>query len=155
MAEIFKANGYETAAFQGNGNAGAHYGFAQGFSTWRGSDLIDKSTKLPYPPAETIYSAFSQWFKKLRYRTDKTAKSRKQEKPFFVWINIVDPHTPYAPPPRFSRGIVDTAYKGQVKRPFANVNMGRTGELTSKDKAYIKQLYDAEVLHADHYVGRI
>lgn len=142
MAEIFDEHGYETAAFQSNGKAGKHYGFAQGFDTWLGEELVNKLDRLPYARADRTFSAFARWF-----------KSHKSES-FFAWINFMDAHMPYAPPARYRKGIVDEDYKGPIKRKFANYRLGRTGTLTKRDRKYVESLYDAEVKHADDYVGK-
>ncbi len=142
LAEILRDNGYVTAAFQGNANAAEKYGFDQGFDLFAKSSL-HHGDGLPYPPAKRMYQGFKSWLANNKHRK------------FFVWINYMDPHMPYAPPKKYYQDLWDPNYKGQVTNPFRNYKIGRSGPLlTKKDKEQIHRLYEAEIRHIDDYIGK-
>jgi tetratricopeptide (TPR) repeat protein len=50
------------------------------------------------------------------------AQSSGSGNPFFVWIHLYDPHTPYDPPARF-RALVSSAYDGEIT--YADYAVGK------------------------------
>lgn len=145
LAEILKAAGYYTCAYQSDSDAAKAYGFGRGFDTWYGTSLIDSRDNLPYAPAERVCEAFNKWF----------SKRKERQEPYFAWVNMMDAHMPYQPTTEYMKGIVDIDYRGPVQIPFSNYRLGRTGELTRRDRVFIESLYNAEVRKVDEGVGRI
>lgn len=90
LAEIFKANGFSTAAISPNPWITEEFGYQQGFDSF--------VTKIR-APAEEIVGIGKQ---KL---TDLLA----EDKPFFLYMHFLDPHDPYTPP-----GMYKTAFTDQV-----------------------------------------
>lgn len=90
LAEILKAQGYQTAAFVGAFVLDESFGLAQGFDVYDdvvgGRDGATPGTIAERPAAE-IVRAFGSWL-------DGTSR----ETPFFAWLHFFDPHLPYAPP---------------------------------------------------------
>lgn len=148
IAETFSAAGYRTAAALDNGNLDAALGYAQGFDLYEQTWLDEDSTELDR--TETI-TRFGETF----------LASDEQERPFFLWLHYVNPHTPYQPTDealaRFrGDGIIPrgpelapvTGYHGGVNKKHVAVE----GEDHWGD--YVDR-YDAEILIADEHVGRI
>ena len=80
---------------------------------------------------------------------------RQAGRPFFAFVHLYEPHTPYAPPLEHIRA-VDPGYSGTLHRFEARWMPDR--EERFRDPAMlarISALYDAEVAHADALVGEL
>jgi len=106
LAEVLKAQGYETAAFVSGFVLDARYGLAQGF------DIYDDRTEtLPGQPfgglgerhAEAVTDAALGWL-----------GGRAGTKPFFLWVHYYDPHAEYKPPEAFARRFPASPYDGEI-----------------------------------------
>jgi len=73
---------------------------------------------------------------------------------FFLWLHYFDPHLPYAPPARFAS---DAEPPPGLGRTFNDIDGARGGYIatTAPQRAWIEQLYDAEVRYVDDCVGRV
>ena len=104
LAELFKASGYETAAFVGASVLNSAGGLAQGFDVY--SDLTHVDGKTTEGETErrgdAVITEALHWM---------VASGRK---PFFVWIHLFDPHTPYLPPEPFKSQYSAAPYDGEV-----------------------------------------
>ena len=88
LAETFRKNGYETAAFVSNAVLAAHTGLNRGFDVYD-DELTD---------AEKNRSAVAE---RVAPRTVERALAwlaQPRTKPVFIWVHFQDPHGPYAPP---------------------------------------------------------
>ncbi len=81
--------------------------------------------------------------------------SRPAGRPFFLWVHLMDPHSPYQAGPE---------HKGMFASPAAGldgsrkqlIEITRSGEkLLEEDRAGIQALYDEEVRGSDNRIGRI
>lgn len=119
LAEVLKAKGYETGAFIGAFVLDGRWGLNQGFGVYDDDFDLKKYKHLDLAgvqrPADQVVDAALDWL-----------ETRKED-PFFVWIHLYDPHTPYEPPEPFL-----SEYGGR----------GPAG------------LYDGEIAFADSQVGR-
>ena len=150
MAEVFKEQGYKTAAFVGGLQLEPQFGFNQGFDVYKskGESFSD-----------SIPSAV-QWL-----------EENKNEK-FFLFLQGYDPHDPYEAPEPF-RHMFDSGYEGILHDiPFHDPrlmyglsfnsedgNLSITIEdkvtpLTQRDIEHVIAHYDEEVLYADYLVGK-
>ena len=82
FVNLFRKQGFATAAFVSLGVLESHYGLDEGFETYQDS----------FPPDRWYLSAGEVNEKVLPW-LDKNA-----ERPFFLWIHYSDPHDPYAIP---------------------------------------------------------
>ncbi len=106
LAELFKENDYDTAAFVASYVLDSKWGLSQGFDFYydrfdlsqyksislgnvqrRGEDVIDQA--LP-------------WLED--HKTN----------PFFAWIHLYDPHTPYDPPSPYKEQYPNRPYDGEI-----------------------------------------
>jgi arylsulfatase A-like enzyme len=90
LAEIFKANGFSTAAVSPNPWITDEFGYQQGF---------DSFTEKVRAPAEEI----------IRIGEAKIDEMAATGKPFFAYLHFLDPHDPYTPP-----GAYKTAFNGPI-----------------------------------------
>ena len=151
LAEVFGAHGYATAAFVNNGVAGRQLtsrGFAEYYEpqqrrnalniTQRTNQLMDNSAPGTIPRVDT-------WL------------DQHQQQAFFLFVLLLEPHSPYDPPPEhdlFKSDVypegTDTGYdlkKGHLKR------LAMLGDSKAIDRLY--QLYDGKIHFVDFYVGQL
>jgi arylsulfatase A-like enzyme/Tfp pilus assembly protein PilF len=120
LAEALRAKGYRTGGFVGAFVLDRRWGIAQGFERFFDDFDLEKFAEAPgmdtiqRPGAEVVDHAL-EWL------------GSERERPFFAWVHLYDPHTPYdAPEP----------YRGRFPATPAGA-------------------YDAEIASADAQVGRL
>lgn len=159
LAERFREMGYETAGFLANSFlAGPDMGFDQGFDHFEGLGS-------PTSTAETGVEAVLPWL-----------RGRSRQRPFFAWMHVTDPHTPYTPP----EGLIDRFWGDGMSHDLDDVKVrivdhstGGLGEIlldgvlgrgweeagideaTAADPDYLVARYDAEIANTDHWVGEL
>ncbi len=75
----------------------------------------------------------------------------ERERPFFLWLDIFDPHEPWDAPPYYVDWY-DPGYCGEV---LAHANYGRSDYMTAAELQHVKALYAAEVSMVDKWIGRL
>ncbi len=106
LAESFQAAGYRTGAFVGAFVLDSRWGLAQGFDRYFDDFEMPKQqaiflSRVQRSGSEVIDTALA-WA-----REDDTA-------PFFMWVHLYDPHTPYEPPEPFKSRYADRPYVGEI-----------------------------------------
>jgi choline-sulfatase len=121
VATVLKEAGYRTAAFIGAYVLDRRFGLAAGFETYddqiaRGSDGVER-LEAERPGNEVVDRAI-QWL------TPRSGTNRESAPdPFFLWVHLYDPHSPYTPPAQFLQQAAGHAYDGEVA--FADAQVGR------------------------------
>jgi len=145
LAETMRAGGFETAGFVANAVLGEASGFSRGYDVYESHGNVH---------AADLAERFAAW-----------SSSRQRAKPFFAWVQLIDPHHPYEP------GATHDVFQGPrtdeevLARRFAAA-MPRVAELspdpsTPTLEASVAEAtrdsnrYDGEVHQADDGVGRI
>lgn len=77
---------------------------------------------------------------------------RHRHEPFFLWVHYFDPHVPYSPPERFLPEGEAPPKIGISFDQHVEVVAG-TRLLTRDERAWVRQLYLAEVRYLDEQVG--
>lgn len=93
----------------------------------------------------------------------RTHQRKGAERPLFVFINLMETHLPYRPPPRFIRRFAPYYRQDREARDFMrNYNLEHyrwmvplTEPLTELQDRVINDLYDAEVAYEDHLLRRL
>jgi len=160
LAEILSDLGYATAAFVGAVPVARGFGFAQGFQTFdddfssselRGHDtspwyripLVERERRA----AEVIDPALA-WL-----------GARDGTAPFFLWVHLFDPHTPYAPPAPY-----DVAYRRPEAASLEDGSPVRSLAAAVETHAWMRglssvhdvvALYDGEITYTDDQLGRL
>lgn len=80
LAEILRAMGFATASFVQNGNAGPYAGLHQGFEQLQDATVLGMNT------TEVLGERLFRWI------------DTHSAENFFLYLHVVDPHGPYAPP---------------------------------------------------------
>ena len=155
LAEYMRDAGYYTAAFGSNPYLLPRSRLSQGFleyhffpqavgtsplrkfRNWRDPEIFD-------PTTSGLTDRVIAWM------------DRNREKDFFLWVHYFDPHTPYAPPTEFLPARAGPASVSSS----GGANFDRLAEVhsgsfvpTQKERAWIEELYWAEVRYIDRNVG--
>ncbi len=120
LAEILSRKGYFTAAITSNPWLKRGFGLNQGF---KGFWYLDR---------ESAKEVNRQTYKVLR-------RLREQDKPFFLYVHYMDPHSPYTPPP---------PYDSLFKEPLESE--GCSDEMQNK-----MSLYDGEIRFLDDAIDNL
>jgi arylsulfatase A-like enzyme len=145
LAEVLSQNGYETVAIVENPVLSDRNGYDQGFSTYHMTWRIDRelakrrSGQRP-EPGSTAVSLFLG------------AVRRRAERPLFVFVNLVSPHSPYDSSGRFMYEFVTERDISLVENMWREHYLGRR-TLTEAELRHLGELYDAELLYTDSLVG--
>jgi len=119
LAEVLSAQGYQTGAFIGAFVLDGRWGLKQGFGHYDDQFDLKKYKHIDLGaiqrPGNLVMDAALSWL-----------ESRKND-PFFAWIHLYDPHTPYEPPEPFrseygGRGSAGL-YEGEIA--FMDEQVGR------------------------------
>jgi len=119
LAERLSKEGYRTGAFIGAFVLDGRWGLKQGFEHYDDDLKLKPGEQLDLArsqrPADKVVDAALTWLKETDAR------------PFFAWVHLYDPHTPYEPPEPWRWRLNDS----------------------------LSHLYDGEIAFADSQVGRL
>jgi arylsulfatase A-like enzyme/Tfp pilus assembly protein PilF len=115
LAEVFRNNGYKTAAFVSSFVLDSKWGLNQGFDYYYDDfDLHQQNIvsvgDIQRPGNQTVDAALS-WL------------SKEKKGKFFLWVHLYDAHTPYDPPQEFKKLYPDDFYSGEIA--FMDQQVGR------------------------------
>jgi arylsulfatase A-like enzyme len=98
LAEVMRANGFETAGITEDGWLGVQFGFGRGFNIY----AEDKSPDIMQPEGrvEATFGKAKEWL------------AENRDKPFFLFLHTFQVHDPYVPPPEYKN--LFTSYGGEV-----------------------------------------
>ncbi len=154
LAEVFKQQGYATAAFVDSPFV-AFKGFEKGFDEFHVTSLDGKQMDDFEGDAEDVSKRALNWLEKNNGRK------------FFLFVHLFAPHQPYNPPAGY-RKFVNSNYIGQFKGKGVSISdlVGIfTGQkapeyvplknISKEDIEYTIALYDGEVKYADSEIGKL
>jgi arylsulfatase A-like enzyme/Tfp pilus assembly protein PilF len=95
IAEHLRAQGYATAASIGTQLLAGDSGFRQGFDSYAEPKRATRNA------AFVVDDAIE-------------AVNKMKGRPFFLWVQLNDPHAPYAPPPGFRAAFENRLYDGEI-----------------------------------------
>jgi arylsulfatase A-like enzyme/Tfp pilus assembly protein PilF len=103
LAEYLKDLGYATGAFIGAFPLDSRFGLAQGFDVYDESYPSDAEAEFAAPErrAEDVIQSAIQWI-------------AGQRSPWFSFVHLWDPHTPYSPPEPFLSQYMEDPYSGEA-----------------------------------------
>jgi arylsulfatase len=153
LAELLSAAGYATYAVSANANAGAHFGFSQGFLRFE-DDLPQSSDNTAAEDAPVQYFPMVS-AEAVTQRGFELLDAHPADEPFFLYLHYVDPHGPYLPHP----GVLDEPepagrFSGS-RQDLAALDALSDDERTAADEARIRWLYAGEVKYCDQWLGRL
>ncbi len=137
MAEVLRRNGDRTAAFVSSFVLNSMWGLNRGF------ELYDDEIPVTTSGVKNVFQ--------LERRGDLTVDrllawlGSGGEKPFFAWLHLYDPHSPYNPPEPFHSEYASRPYDGEIA--FDDFQVGRVVNRLHALKLYNRTLI---VLMSDH-----
>lgn len=139
-SEIFIASGFSTGAFIANGYLAKEFGFNRGWTRYVNYIRETKNTD-----AQNVFKDSLEFIKE------------HSDKPFFTYIQTIDPHVPYDPPDEFLKVYDAQSYEGPV-RPRSTGNIleqfkRKKIELNARDRRRLEALYDGEINYHDVHFG--
>ena len=145
LAEILRSQGFATAAFMGNPNAGPYAGLHQGFEflvhRFPGRARLPGERYLIQRASEILGPDVERWV------------DHNMDRNFFLYLHIVDPHAAYDAPPPFDRWFqeADTAALPKLE-PNPRVDPPSIARPTGEGR---RRMYDGEILYNDHHIARL
>jgi arylsulfatase A-like enzyme len=172
LASCLSAKGYNTAGIAANyAWLCRQFGLDQGFAYYY--DLPRQLSYLPNGGPVFRYALdavdrmrglngkYVQTYLDAESVTDKALSwvSKNKAAPFFLFLNYMDPHYPYAAPPPFDRiDGPDIPYNDRLRlHPFNDFIFEYTTKGTGLTPEFSKQMvnqYDGAIAYADYWVGR-
>jgi len=160
LAETLHAAGYRTAGVGLNVHLERMFRFGQGFQDYAfparaevgigiGALVLTRLApeRFPelFPSTTAIADVALAWLE------------RHGDEPFFLWVHVLDPHWPYAPPdayvpPRHAHSTIGRAWGDPTT--VTNVQAGNV-KLGEDDRARVRELYRAEIDYVDDNLARI
>jgi arylsulfatase A-like enzyme len=135
LVERLSGAGYRTAAFLPSFLADKE-GFKPGFDVYRfptlGRGILT---------ADEVIAQAQAWLE----------RAADVEEPWFVWVHVIEPHSPYDPPPELERWALGEAGLGDFRVPMAlrDPSPSPRSPLTDRERAALEALYRAEVVETD------
>jgi arylsulfatase A-like enzyme/predicted Zn-dependent protease len=122
LAEALSSSGYRTGAFVGAFVLDGRWGLNQGFDEYDDRFDMKKVKHLDLAgtqrPASEVVDAALRWMDTGKDAGREVGKDAGKSGPFFTWIHLYDPHTPYAPPEplssEFGRRGPEGLYDGEI-----------------------------------------
>jgi arylsulfatase A-like enzyme len=141
--EILQAAGFATGAFIANGYLASEFGFNRGWTLYTNYIRENKPSI-----AEKVYKEVLDFIK----------LQAQSGKPFFTYVQTIDPHVPYDPPAEDLKLYDAEPYTG----PVAPRSTGELLEsfkqkrvvLEPRDRRHLEALYDGEITYHDRHFGR-
>jgi choline-sulfatase len=115
LAELLQSQGWTTAAFVGASVLKKGFGFGRGFAVY--------DDHMPEPESGRAEVEFPE--RRAGEVVDRAVRWLEQQKsrPFFLWVHVFDPHSPYDPPEPFRRQYRGRPYDGEVA--YTDRELGR------------------------------
>ncbi|WP_425613364.1 sulfatase [Anatilimnocola sp. NA78] len=142
LAEVLKANGYQTAGFTGNAGVSGAFGFAQGF------DVYDHEPRKFGSLSRSGVKA-AEWL-----------KEHSNEK-FFLFLHGYDVHGQFGPAGGYDYRFVDRNYDRRFTGSPPEQELLReeglekgSVDLRSEDVEFWRAIYDEKVQRADEQLGK-
>jgi arylsulfatase A-like enzyme len=147
LGELFAASGYSTFGYSANFRLAGFQGWAQGFEVWEAPVGSMKPGEKPYLTADRVRERVLAWLGE---------SWRRDGPPCFVYLQLMDPHSPYDPPEPFaSRFGPGPAARTQAARINEKLTTLRLDEIRAEDAAVAASLYDGEVGFVDHELEQL
>lgn len=141
LSQLFKANGYRTAAFTGGAGMGGHFGFNRGFDVY-----VDSGNFMGF---ETTFPQALEWLKNNR------------ESKFFVFVHGYDTHPFHDLKTGGDFSFIPSSERAaalKIRRRHEKLRMARLdGKKISHTAADVRlwnDVYDEKILRTDRLLGK-
>jgi len=131
LSEAFERHGYVTAAFVSSLVLDSFWGLRRGFQTYDSvvnAESFETGTRQNADRvAKETVDRFLSWY-----------ASRPTEKPFFAWLHLYDPHSPYRPPEPYFSQYFGHLYDGEIA--YCDDQIGRVFTALKRTGLYDRTL---------------
>jgi arylsulfatase A-like enzyme len=145
LAEVLQADGYVTAAFSANGLIGASLGFAQGFDHFEAHLLMKGADptylRIPRRADQMAADAFA-WL-------DGVRRDGHPDAPIFLYLQLMEPHAPYAPSPEALERVRGTNPPIDLRRASETMYIDTLAPVGEAQLQEVVDAYDASVVSVD------
>ncbi len=148
LAEALTRSGYRAAGFVAHHYLAPTYGFDRGFGD---GYTYEQYLNDPAKPAEAIRGD-----RVVAAAADYLERTRDDEKPYFLFVHLFDPHWTYSAPEPFA-GRYSGGYTGSMDGTLGRMMPAIAAKrpLPRADLQQLIDLYDEEIAWVDHLVGRL
>lgn len=148
LPEILRDAGYHTAAVVNNAMVSQAFGFARGFEEAIELFAMRDAPKRGAGPGAQAARVWARFIA--------PAVERAGDRPFFVYLHELDPHSPYDPPKPFGT-FYDFGYEGEAQSTLEGLRRFRRHpeEVTSEDVRHLQAQYRGEITYMDRYLAGI
>lgn len=160
LAEVLGQAGYPSLAVVGNPNGGEIFGSMQGFDEVIATYELGPDRPANYTPPSTgeplHMSTPEESTAELARWAARGGPPAQAGAPFFYYTHILQPHTPYIAPEPFRSTWLEPGYDGLFAGGDNQTlirHKWRTDEVTARDEQALLDLYDGNILWADHGLG--
>ena len=140
VAQAFKDNGYVTGAVVSAFVLDRSWGLARGFDFYDDAfspeAFQNKDPGLVDRRADASVARAIEWLRKTKQKTSR---------PFFLWLHLYDPHSPYDPPEPYRTDYREHPYDGEIA--YADHELGRLTAWLRQNQMYSRT---AIVAASDH-----
>lgn len=145
LPQRLQKQGFATAGFVANGYVSEKFGFQRGWDVFRNYIRENKSSE-----ADHVFGDALAWLTERKQASD--------GKPFFLYIQTIDPHVTYKAPPEYVQRYHAEAYSGPLgptidAMELQNLSSGKLKPI-EREVAWVKATYNAEVTFHDEQMGK-
>lgn len=141
LAESLRGLGFTSGGFSANFRIAGGLGYGQGFDVWRAYLGSTDPGESPKVPAGFVQKEALAWLNGVWHADS--------PRPVFLYVQFMEPHSPYDPPEAVRRRLVPHASREEADAANALLVGLRFGDLTDQQVALLAELYDAEVATLD------
>lgn len=139
LAEALSEHGYQTYGIIENAMLASAGGYGQGFSKYHETWRYKKD-----PGGENI----------ALYLFKRKLDKLEAGKPFFIFVNLIEPHNPYDSSRQFYGRFVSDPSISLEGNMWPQYSLGLR-QFTEAELRHLNEMYDAELLFVDYVVGRM
>ncbi len=149
IGRLLRKDGFDTFAAVSHPYLSRRWGFDNGFAG--DFDESEATGSTNHPVASGVVDSAIEWLDR-----------RSDDRRFFMWLHIFDPHWDYDPPSPYD-SLFDPDYQGTTEgkyvsiKPYIKAVAGyeHPPPLAERDLEHIIALYDGEIAYVDANLGRL
>ena len=166
LAQLLSEEGYTTLGFSNSHHTSAEQGFDAGFDRYHDLRRLPNIRGNTYEFSRDYYKYVFRYFingyDQSYFQAKKlTSWVESASEPFFAFINLNSPHSPYDPPEQYKREALND-YSNNYEK-YVVEQLSRDGyryvsgdlDTTEREWEVIKRLYDGEIRYVDSIVEMI
>lgn len=152
ISERLSAGGYETVAFTPNGFTTEYFGFGRGFDEFE--DFLDEEIRPGFGVPDVLRGLLKflrkegNWKTWERYYDDVVDRVADAEEPYFLWVFLLDVHSPYLVPRSYRR---ENSWLDMMRANWAMHGAGEPHDV----RDVLVSAYEDTVTYADAFLERL